>query len=126
MHPIATTTPGNSIPIPSTNPPDPGLSTPGSTPNLARLLTWLDSTELSLARLGSTPGSAWPRPPAQLSSAQTPAPGYPELPPHDDMMTAVAVALAIALQALQANPSFQDFTAFQALQALQLPKLLRL
>ena len=134
MHPIATTTPGISKPIPSTNPPGPGLrplgswlgSWLGSAPDLPRprLLARLGS-----ARLGSAPGSARPRLLAQLGSAWLPAPGYPGLPPHDDIpryLTAVAVALAIAFQALQALQASKLSKLPKLSKLSKLPKFLRL
>ena len=141
MHPIATTTPGISKPIPGTNPP--GLSAPGSAPGSARLLTCLGpGSWLGSARLDS-----WLGPAQAPGSARLPAPGYSGLPPHDDIpryLTAVAVALAIAFQALQAiqafkfsklpsfqsSPSYPDFPcsldskvypSFPSLQTIQVP-----
>ena len=141
MHPIATTTPSNSKPIPSTNPPGPGprlsalarLSALGSR-LLARLLprlsSWLGSAQApGSARPGSVPDSAQPRLLARLGSTRLPAPSYSELPPHDDIpryLTAVAVALAIAFQALQALQASKLSKLPKLSKLSKLPKFLRL
>jgi hypothetical protein len=74
----------------------------------------------SSARLGSAPGSTWPKLLDRLDSARLPTPDYSELFLHDDLPrypTAVAVALTIA---------FQDHQAIQAPELPKLPKLSKL